>query len=301
MLAVASRPFDSPDFIYEVKWDGYRCLAYLDRKTVLQSRNLLDITPAFPELAGLHCRVGMQPAVLDGEIIIPGEGGRPSFSRLQVRGRITDPVKIRQAARQNPAVFVAFDLLYCRGENIMSRPLSWRKGLLREAVRTGDNLALSTFIETEGISFFAACTRQGLEGVVAKAKDSPYLPGRRSSYWQKFRQTRAGEFLIVGYEPGAGDRLLRALILGEYRQGRLVYRGKVGTGFDREEEERLLAALKGLKTVSPPFGEPVADPARTRWVEPLLVCTVEYLEQTPDGRLRHPTYRGLRWDKEPGE
>ncbi|MDN5327338.1 MAG: ligase 1 [Moorella sp. (in: firmicutes)] len=183
MLAVAGRPFDSPDFIYEVKWDGYRCLAYLDRKTILQSRNLLDITPAFPELAGLHRWVRMQPAVLDGEIIIPGEKGRPSFSRLQARGRLADPLKIRQATRQNPAVFVAFDLLYCWGENIMPRPLYWRKGLLQEAVRPGDNLVISSFIETHGTTFFAACVRQGLEGVMAKAKDSPYLPGPTGARW----------------------------------------------------------------------------------------------------------------------
>ncbi|MGI6284825.1 non-homologous end-joining DNA ligase [Neomoorella humiferrea] len=301
MLAVAARPFDSPDFIYEVKWDGYRCLAYLDRKTVLQSRNLLDITPAFPELAGLHRWVGMQPAVLDGEIIIPGEEGRPSFSRLQARGRLADPLKIRQAALQTPAVFVAFDLLYCRGENIMPQPLHWRKGLLQEAVQPGDNLVISSFIETHGTTFFAACARQGLEGVMAKAKESPYLPGRRSSHWRKIRHIRQGEFIIVGYEPGTGGRRLGALILGTYRQGRLVYRGKVGTGFDREEERRLLAELKKLKAVPPPFGEPVPGLTRPRWVEPRLLCTVEYLEQTPDGCLRHPVYRGLRWDREPGE
>ncbi|MDN5347847.1 MAG: ligase 1 [Clostridia bacterium] len=301
MLAVTGRPFDSPDFIYEAKWDGYRCLAYLDRKTILQSRNLLDISPAFPELADLHQGVGMQPAVLDGEIIIPGEGGRPSFSRLQARGRLTDPLKIRQAAGQEPAVFVAFDLLYCRGENIMPQPLHLRKSLLQEAVRPRDNLVVSTFIETHGTGFFAACVREGLEGVMAKDKNSPYLPGKRSPYWRKFRHARQGEFIIVGYEPGAGSRSLGALILGAYRQGRLVYRGKVGTGFGREEEERLLAELKRLRPVPPPFGEPVAGVTRPRWVEPRLVCEVEYLEETPDGRLRHPSYRGLRWDKEAGE
>lgn len=301
MLAVAGRPFDSPDFIYEVKWDGYRCLAYLDRKTILQSRNLLDITPAFPELAGLHRWVRMQPAVLDGEIVVPGEEGRPSFSRIQARGILADPLKIRHAALQSPAVFVAFDLLYCRGENIMPQPLHWRKGQLQEAVQPGDNLVISSFIETHGTTFFAACARQGLEGVMAKAKDSPYFPGRRSSYWRKIRYTRQGEFIIVGYEPGTGGRRLGALILGTCRQGRLAYRGKVGTGFDREEEQMLLVELKKLKAVPPPFEEPVPGLTRPRWVEPRLVCTVEYLEQTPDGHLRHPSYRGLRWDKEPGE
>lgn len=301
MLAVAARPFDSPDFIYEVKWDGYRCLAYLDRKTVLQSRNLLDITPLFPELAGLHRLVGLQPAVLDGEIVVLDEKGRPSFSRLQAREKGGDPVKIGRAAGQNPAVFIAFDLLYCCGECIMARPLTFRKDLLQEAVHTEENLVLANFIETAGTSFFTACVEQGLEGVVAKAKDSPYLPGKRSPYWQKFRQTHREDFLIVGYEMGAGTRRLKALFLGEMSRGRLHYRGKVGTGFNREEEAMLLAMLKGLKQVPPPFKGVVSDPTVTRWVEPRLFCSVEYLEQTPDGHLRHPVYRGLRWDREPGK
>ncbi|MBC7325464.1 MAG: ATP-dependent DNA ligase, partial [Moorella sp. (in: Bacteria)] len=260
MLAVTDQPFDSPDFIYEIKWDGYRCLAYLDGSTFLQSRNLQDLTPTFPELAGLHRGVRGQPAVLDGEIIVLDEGGRPSFSRLQARGRLAAPAKIRQAAIHTPAIFVAFDLLYYCGDNIMARPLSARKELLQEAIKQQqDYLLVSTFIEASGTSFFNACVRQGLEGVMAKARESPYLPGRRSPYWRKFRHTRQGEFVIVGYEPGKGERSLGALILGEYRQGRLVYRGKVGTGFDREEEERLLAELRKVQPVPPPFAGPVKD------------------------------------------
>ena len=293
MLAVSSRSFDAPDFIYEVKWDGYRCLAYLDDSTFLQSRNLRDLTPVFPELTDLHQNVGTQPAVLDGEIIVLDEAGKPSFSRLQARGRLVDSLKVRRAAGRAPALFIAFDILYCQGENIMSRPLTWRKQLLQESVSPRDNLLISTFIEAGGTDFYNACVRQGLEGVMAKAKESPYLPGRRSPYWRKFRHTHQGEFIIAGYEPGRGDRSLGALILGERRPGGLVYRGKVGTGFDREEEAMLLADLKKLKSAASPFAEPLLDLHRPCWVEPRLVVEVEYLELTPDGRLRHPGYRCL--------
>lgn len=301
MLAVISRPFDSPDFLYEIKWDGYRCLAYLEGQTLLQSRNLLNITPTFPELASLHQRVKGQPAVLDGEIIVPGKDGKPSFSLLQGRGRLGDPLKVRQAARRTPAIFVAFDLLYYQGENIMPEPLRRRKERLQEALAPGENLIVSSFIENYGMKFYEACVGQGLEGVMAKELDSPYLPGKRSPRWRKFRHTRAGEFIIAGYEPGAGGRLLGSLILAECREGQLVYRGKVGTGFDRQEEKKLLVELQQLQPGPPPFKENIPELRKPRWVQPRLVCTVEYLELTPDGRLRHPTYRGLRWDKAPRE
>jgi len=293
MLAVSSPPFDSPHFLYEVKWDGYRCLAYIVGKTILQSRNLRDFTPSFPELSNLHYRVKAQPVVLDGEIIILDEKGLPSFNLLKARGSLTGEWKVRRAASRFPALFVAFDLLYYRGENIMSKPIEVRKSLLQESVSGSDNLALSNFIDTYGTSFFESCLKQGLEGVMAKEKGSPYLPGRRSSYWRKFKRTQQGQFLILGYQPGTGRRRLGALLLGEYKNGRLIYRGKVGTGFDREEEERLLMQLERLSTTDPPFKEPVPGLTRPRWVEPRLICKVEYLEETPEGFLRHPSYRGL--------
>ncbi|WP_231967814.1 non-homologous end-joining DNA ligase [Thermanaeromonas toyohensis] len=293
MLAVSSPPFDSPNFLYEVKWDGYRCLAYIDGKTILQSRNLRDLTPSFPELSNLHYAVKGQPVVLDGEIIVLDDKGRPSFNLLKARGNLTDEWKVRQAAGRNPALFVAFDLLYYQGENIMLKPLEVRRGWLQEALPHLDNLVVSTFIDTYGTRFFESCLKQGLEGVMAKERRSPYLPGRRSSYWRKFRRTQQGQFLILGYQPGTGRRSLGALLLGEYQDGRLVYRGKVGTGFDQEEEQRLLMELEKLPSISPPFAEPVPGLTRPRWVEPRLVCEVEYLEETPEGHLRHPSYRGL--------
>ncbi|GFN23804.1 ATP-dependent DNA ligase [Thermanaeromonas sp. C210] len=293
MLAVSSEPFDSPDFIYEIKWDGYRCLAYIDGKTILQSRNLQDLTRSFPDLSYFHHSVKGQPLVLDGEIIVLDDTGRPSFNFLKARGNLIDEWKVRRAAARAPALLVVFDVLYYRGQDVMARPLEVRKGWLQEAVRPTDNLIISGFISTYGTRFFESCLEQGLEGVMAKEKGSPYLPGRRSSYWRKFRRTREGQFLILGYQPGTGRRELGALLLGEYLDGRLVYRGKVGTGFDREEERHLLAELEKLPSLLPHQVEGLAGIRGVRWVEPRLVCKVEYLEETPEGRLRHPSYRGL--------
>ncbi|MGI9861236.1 non-homologous end-joining DNA ligase [Moorella naiadis] len=301
MLAIAGQPFDSPDFLYEVKWDGYRGLAYLEERTILQSRNLQDITAVFPELADLHQPVRGRPAVLDGEIIIPRTDGKPSFSLLQARGRLGDPLKIRQAARQTPAIFMAFDILYHQGRNVMAEALQLRKEILQSEVRAAANLIVSQFILNQGISFYEACVNRGLEGVMAKELSSPYLPGKRSPLWRKFRHTLAGEFIIAGYEPGRGERALGALILASYVEGRLIYRGKVGTGFDRGEERELMACLQRLPAAPPPFREAIPELKNPRWVEPRLVCQVEYLEMTPQGRLRHPGYRGLRRDKEPEE
>ena len=288
MLAVSSPPFDSPRFISEVKWDGYRALAFLDGKTRLQSRNLMDITPLFPEMGRLHLQVEGQPAVLDGERVAVDREGKPSFSLLQTQGGLRAP---RPDA---PLLFVAFDILYHKGQDIMAWPLRERKRLLQEAVTPGERLLLSEFIEGEGKAFWEACRVQGLEGIMAKAKESPYLPGVRSRHWRKIRAFYQGEFFIVGYEPGRGRRLLGSLILAEKVGERWEYRGKVGTGFTLTEERRLLECLRPLETPSSPFlGEKIEDLRDPRWVKPLLSCRVDYREKTPEGRLRHPVYRGL--------
>ncbi|MCL4439653.1 MAG: non-homologous end-joining DNA ligase [Firmicutes bacterium] len=301
MLAVPSQPFDSEEFIYEVKWDGYRCLAYLNGRTILQSRNLIDLTPGYPDLTSLHQASKLEGVVLDGELLVLNKEGQPSFHLLQTRSKLRDPIKIRQAARKTPAIFMAFDILYWGGGNVMSRPLHSRQELLRETVREQTSLVISQFIETKGINFYRACLDRGLEGVMAKQKDSPYLPGQRSLYWRKFRYTRSEEFIILGYEPGRGSRLLGSLILGAYRDGQLVYRGKVGTGFTYREQTELVQELKQLRSLASPIRESGPELSHPCWVEPKLVCQVEYLEKTPDGCLRHPVYHGLRWDKEPEE
>ncbi|WP_066635225.1 non-homologous end-joining DNA ligase [Desulfolucanica intricata] len=299
MLAVSREPFDSEDYLYEIKWDGYRGMVYLKNGNVnIRSRNLLDLTGIFPELSNLSEKVRKCPVLLDGEIIVLRDG-RPSFAALQARGRMESGLKIQQAARHSPALFVAFDLLYMDGLSVMDRPLKERKDLLSEIVNPGENLIVSEYILKAGKQFAAACASQGLEGAVAKRLDSPYLPGKRSSFWAKFRYIREADLIICGYQAGHGERNLRSLVLGGYRLGKLIYQGKVGTGFSNQESKQLLAVLKELKVSDPVLDLPREEIDKTYWVRPCLVCVVNYLTVTADGRLRHPSFKGLRTDKSP--
>ncbi|MBC7106573.1 MAG: ATP-dependent DNA ligase [Firmicutes bacterium] len=301
MLAVPASPFSHPDFLFEVKWDGYRCLAYLEAGTTLRSRNLRDLTPAFPELGGLHGRVEGLPALLDGEVAVFTEGV-PDFGALQERGRVERPERAAAAAARYPAVYLAFDILYHRGKSLMERPLRERKEVLLASVRPGPHLAVPEGAGgEEGEAYFAAAVKAGLEGVVAKRLDGPYLPGRRSPLWRKIRAVKGADAVICGFEPGSGGRPLGSLILGAYRDGRLVYIGKVGTGFTEAEALALYRTLEALRVPTPSLPVPREDLRRPRWVRPCLVCTVHYAALTREGRLRHASFRGLRHDKEPAE
>jgi DNA ligase D-like protein (predicted ligase) len=297
MLAVSSPPFDSSEHLFEVKWDGYRGLAYLDNNTILRSRNLTDLTAKFPELGSLHQSVNRLPAILDGEIVVL-QGGKPSFAALQARGRANSSTNIPPASA---AVFVVFDVLYAQGESVMHMPLIHRKELLQNMVSEDESLILSRYIHKEGRAYYEACVREGLEGVVAKGLQSPYQPGRRSSSWQKFRHTLEADLVICGFQAGAGGRALGSLILGGYRYGALIFRGKAGTGFTEQEALDLLALLKPLAVDEPVFALPNLQEKHITWVKPALVCAVSYLSLTAGGYLRHPVYKGLRRDKEPEE
>lgn len=301
MLATSSKPFDSPEHLFEVKWDGYRCLSYLEgNTTVLYSRNGIDLTGRFPELAGLHGQVNSAPAILDGEIVM-FEEGKPSFAALQSRGRMKDLKVIGRTAVERPAVFVVFDMLYAGGENVMDLPLEKRKDLLEETVAGGEKIIVSQYMKGTGLDFYNACVAQGLEGVMAKKLGSVYLPGRRSPYWQKFRHTREADLVICGYQQGSAGRGLGSLVLGGYRDGSLVYQGKVGTGFSRREAEALLEGLRKLELSEETLKVSREERRRTIFVQPLLVCSVDFLTTTSEGYLRHPVYRGIRWDKPPEE
>ncbi len=301
MLAVSADPFDSAGHIFEVKWDGYRCLSYLEgNATVLWSRNLINLTGKFPELSWLHQRVKQTPAVLDGEIVV-FDSGKPSFAGLQSRGRMNDLKRIGRTSSECPAVFIAFDVLYAGARSVMELAIEKRKELLADMVDSGDEISVSQYITEKGKEFYNACVAQGLEGAVAKKLGSVYLPGRRSSYWQKFRHTREADLVICGYQYQASGRKLGSLVLGGYRDGALVYQGKVGTGFSERESEVLLEGLCKLEVDVGLLPLPRAEKRRTKFVRPVLVCSIEYLTATGEGYLRHPVYRGIRWDKSPEE
>jgi len=294
MLAEAAGPFDSPDYLFEVKWDGLRALAFLTGATRLQSRNLREISPQYPELAALHRQTRRPNTILDGEIITLAKG-KPSFQRLQSRMNAVAPKTVNRAARENPVIFVAFDLLYYNGRSLLQETWQKRRELLLSSINPNAHLIISNAVPEKGRAFFRQAVGKGLEGVMAKEKNSPYLPGKRSPWWKKIRATKSGHFVICGYTVNpAGRQDLSALVLGAFRNGRLLPCGLVGAGFSQEEINRLIRLLKPLAAEKPPFSRSGPAVPGARWVRPELVCEVEYLQFTGAGQLRHPLYRGLR-------
>lgn len=293
MLATGGgKPFDSPDFLFEVKWDGVRCLAFLDRGTRLQSRRLNDITRKYPELAGLHRVVDGQPAVLDGEIITL-TNGKPDFAALLSRHRTEQPARIRAAADLHPATFVAFDLLYLKGRNIMGAPLFERRELLTQLFTETGQLVLSRHVAGAGAAFAETVFARGLEGVMAKRVDSPYLPGKRTKDWLKVKQPRRLEGVIAGFGYRS-DGGVGSVTIGLYDPaGQLKFAGQAGVSLPTKADRELLTQLRALVRPEPALGGVPREVARAvQWVQPRLTCQVEYLERSRHG-LRHAVYRGL--------
>lgn len=300
MLATLSHDvFSSPEWVYERKLDGERCLAFRDGDHVrLRSRNQKSLDAAYPELVDA-VRAHVPPdAVVDGEVVA-FEGGRTSFARLQPRMQITDP---DQARRSDVSVFYyLFDLLHLDGHDTSELPLRTRKRLLADAVRFDDPLRLCVHRNADGEAFYAEACAKGWEGLIAKRADAHYTGGRSRS-WLKFKCVRNQELVIGGFTEPQGSRVgFGALLVGYHHDGDLVYAGKVGTGFDRQNLRRLRKRMDGLERDTSPFA--VGDLPRTgvHWIEPRLVAQVGFTEWTDDGRLRHPRFEGLRRDKDPRE
>jgi DNA ligase-1 len=303
MLALTSDPFDSHDFLFEPKWDGFRCLAYLERdSTLLKSRNGSDLTGCFPELTFLHNHVVGTPAILDGEIIA-FQGGRESFYLLLQRLRSPSPkAPVGGSTPLVPAIFIAFDILYSRGESVLTLPLEERKELLERVVVKGgsEHLLVNSYILQAGKALFEAAVAQGREGIMAKKLDSPYLPGKRTKLWLKIKPDKTVEAVVVGFIPKT-DKTFASLVLGQYSpDGQLVHVGNVGTGFTERTMEELLVELKPLVAWEKPLVQDLPPGTQNViWVKPQMVVEVNYLEYTPAGTLRHPVYRRRRQDLMP--
>ena len=285
----------APEWLYEVKWDGYRALACVaGGQVTLTSRRGNDLTPRFAEVArALERSLRTPDCVIDGEVCALDEEGRSSFSVMQ--------------QGSGPLVYYAFDVLEVDGEPALDLPLTERRKRLTKLLdRRGTTVRLSESFD-DGRALYEAAKRQGLEGVVAKKKLSRYQPGRRTRDWLKVKTHDEQEFVVAGYTKGKGRRAgrLGSLVLAVMRGGELTYVGNVGTGFDEKEIDRLVALLRPLERSTPPFREVPAMPRVRKddvaWVEPKLVAQVEFAEWTHDGRLRAPVYKGLREDKEPAE
>ena len=305
MLAItAEEPFDSPQFTYEAKWDGVRTLAFVDGGEVrLQTRNLLDCTKQYPEAHGAaEALTGGYQAILDGEVVAFDEKGVPSFQRLQPRMHLRDESAVSRLRKNVPVVYEVFDILYLDGEDLTRQPLRERRRRLEAALEPMGAIRLSEGFPGSGVALFKAVQDQGLEGIVAKRLDAPYVSGR-SAAWVKVKAFKTMDCVIGGWTAGQGGRqsTLGALVVGVYRGGKLTPVGHVGTGFDDRTLRDLLGLLKEHQSPTSPFAvvSKVNQPAT--WCFPDLVCEVRYAELTRDGTLRHPAYLGLRSDIDPTE
>ena len=304
MLAVTGPMPEGDLWSYEMKWDGLRAVTYIDGgKARVLTRNDREVLAQYPELRGLAESMGSTQAVLDGEIVAFDGQGRPSFSLLQQRMHVTKSTVVDRLRESTPIHYLIFDLLHLDGRSLLDEPLSERRRLLDELKLSGDNWSTpGDFTGVDGNDILAASLSQGLEGVVAKRLDAKYYPGRRSDLWTKVKNFRTQEVVIAGWKPGAGRRAgtIGSLLLGIHDdEGNLVYAGHVGTGFSDAVLDELQAMLGRLERKTSPYSQdiPRADSKDAHWVTPSVVAEVRFGEWTPDGRLRHPSYRGLRPDK----
>jgi bifunctional non-homologous end joining protein LigD len=299
MLArVAQQPFSGKDWLFEIKWDGFRAIAYVNQTLSLRSRNQKELKYNFPELQELTQLTGN--IVLDGEIVVVKEG-KPDFQALLERGQAASPVEIQVQAKRSPVVYVVFDILEKDGVSLVDLPLTERKRILRDSVKEGKHMLLSDFVEEKGEAYYRVALEKGLEGVIAKKKDSVYEQGTRSGSWLKIKKLRSCDCVIFGYTKGSGARsgTFGALLLGLYDAGKPVYVGKVGTGFSQALLQTLSEKFQRLKMDEAPFEPDIPD--EVTWLKPELVCEVGYQAVTRDVRLRMPRFLGLREDKLPSE
>jgi bifunctional non-homologous end joining protein LigD len=304
MARAGELPRDEDQWSFEVKWDGVRAIAYVQPGRLrLESRNLNEITDAYPEVRGLLLNTGMHELVLDGEIVAFDENGRPSFERLQRRMHVTAPTAVRRLAASHPVVYAIFDLLYLDGHSLMGLPYTERRRRLESLELGGSAWRVPAAHPGEGARLLAATGTQGLEGIVAKRLDSRYEPGRRTGAWLKVKHTLRQELVIGGWIPGEGRRAARigALLMGYYEDGAFRAAGRVGTGFTEKTLADLERRLSSLRRRTSPFARGPKVPRNAVYVEPCVVAEVEFREWTGEGVMRAPSFKGIREDKAPRE
>lgn len=300
MLAtLVAQPFSRKGWLFEQKFDGERCLVLRCRRSVLLlSRNRKRLNDRYPELVEALQNQKVERFAVDGEIVT-FDRHVTSFSKLQLRMQVRHPSE--DLRRKIPVWIYIFDLLHLDGYDTRQLPLRIRKELLRKALDFDDPLRFTEHRETEGEAYYREACRKRGEGIIAKDGDSIYV-SKRSRYWLKFKCTKEQELVIGGYTDPQGQRTgFGALLVGYYKGGKLAYAGKVGTGFDEETLRRMHKQLAQLETRTSPFA--AGDPPRrgVHWVRPKLVAQIGFTEWTPEGKLRHPRFLGLRFDKSAAE
>lgn len=288
------------NYIYEVKWDGIRVMVSLDEgKVTLRSRNNVDLTRKFPELIDAEKSFRASCGLFDGEIVCLDEAGRPVFKEVIHRMQRSSEGDIERAMKKHKAYCYLFDVLYLDGRPVVNEPLIRRRTWLNDAIKKDSYYRISEIVE-DGEALFSAAGELGLEGIMAKDKTSRYFPGKRTDTWYKVKVRQTAESYVIGYTAGKGNRekLFGALHLGDLINGKFVYRGKVGTGFDDKMMKEIQSELKKLKETSKPIKEKVLDEKQSVWIEPKLIAEIQYASMTRDGAYREPVFLRLRPDLE---
>jgi bifunctional non-homologous end joining protein LigD len=301
LAKLADKPFSDPNWIFEIKWDGIRTVAFVNNGDVrLFSRSKRDVTAEFPEFQDLarHLRAGT--AILDGEIVTLDENGRSAFQKLQNRFGVSNPSQ--KLMTDIPLTYYLFDVLYCNGFDVRKTPLLQRKELLRQVLRGDDGVRYSEHQPEKGKELYAAAKEKGLEGIVGKQIESPYT-GNRTSFWLKFKIVDELDAVIVGWTaPRRTRQYFGALVLALYDEKKeLHFIGSVGTGFDQKTQKDLLAQLEKLRVLRSPLRNPPKLREHVEWVRPALVARVKYANWTEDNHLRAPVFLGLLKDRTPQE
>ena len=291
MLCRIGKPFDSPQHLFECKWDGVRALAFVEPHGLrLHSRHRRDLATRYPELHGL--RELPAGTLLDGELVVLRADGAPDFPAILRRENARQQARVAKLAQEHPVVYVAFDLLYRAYEPLLEQPLHARRARLQEVVEAAGNprLVLSAGVVGAGLQLFAAVRERGLEGVIAKRLDSRYCPGERTDAWQKIKPVQVVHCAILGYEPD-GASGFKSLVIATDVDGALRCVGRVGSGLTVADKERLWPLLQARRRSTPWLDAEVPG----IWVEPGLYCQVSFLERTASGSLRAPVF--LQWSE----
>jgi ATP-dependent DNA ligase len=293
LISEMKEAFDSPDYIYEIKLDGIRCIAYLDKScTDIRNKRDKKMLPHVPELSQIHKQV-KEKCILDGELFVM-KNGAIDFYEIQRRALMSDTFKIKLAADKYPACFVAYDIIYKNGNMLTNLPLIERKKLLAEIINENSFISVSRYIDKYGIKLFELAKKQGLEGIVAKKKDSKYYFDKRTKDWIKCKVMADDDCVICGYIKK--DNNMVSLVLGQYDEDSLIYRGHVTLGVSL----RILNQYKYKIIDYSPFGYVPEGNENAIWIEPGLVCTVESMPTEKDS-FRQPVFKGIRDDKVPKE
>lgn len=284
--------FDSPDWVFEIKWDGYRAIAEINKQgNKLYSRNGLTFDKAYSKVFEALKSIKSE-IVIDGEIVVFDEHGKPSFQKIQNY----------QNKDKYPIQYYIFDCLKHKGKSITHLPLIERKEILQGLIPKSDVLKYCDHVDEDGKAFYKEATKMNLEGIIAKKKKSTYQIGKRSADWLKIKNVKTQEAIIVGFtDPKGARNSFGSLLLAVRNKGKLISIGNVGTGFTDRSLKELHAKLKKIVRKSSPLDVPIKETPDITWVDPVFVCNIKYTEVTDDGSVRHPVFQGLRVDKTPDE